>query len=164
MTFLRRSLILPELIEVNLAAKLIVAVQHLLRNNIVPIKNLRETCLDIKVPIGGAISNDHAGKIVSHFFFGIDIVLVELPSQIWGVNSTVAFPCDIKRIPKVLWEVLVPLFKGRESIICLSVIVVDLILFWSVGEANTRWRLKVNDVGVLGPGVRIPCEFCSIIF
>lgn len=76
----------------------------------------------IVVPIGGTVSNDVTLQIVGVLSLVLknlllDVELVDLPGEVWNVDSSVAFAGDEEVISQVLWEFGVPLMESFDGIL-----------------------------------------------
>lgn len=77
---------------------------------------------NIVIPIGGTVSNDVTLQIVGVLSLVLknlllDVELVDLPGEVWNVDSSVAFAGDEEVISQVLWEFVVPLMESFDGIL-----------------------------------------------
>jgi hypothetical protein len=95
-------------------------IEHLWRNDVEISDCSREARLNINIPVCRSITNHHTGEV--HFKSvtlksGLLIVLIDLPSEVWNINSTVAFTRDEQLIWEILWEFSKPLLKSGKSVL-----------------------------------------------
>jgi hypothetical protein len=90
-------------------------VEHLWRNNVKVSDGSREAWLNIDTPVSGSISYHHTGKVdfKSVTLKGsLLVILIDLPGEVWNINSTIAFTRDEQLVGEVFWELSKPLLKG----------------------------------------------------
>lgn len=119
---------------------------YLLRNEIEVFHKLWENRHDIVSPISGTIANNKALQIHMHaiiFWESVPhivlfIVLVDLPSQVWSVNATIAFTRNEESVVvsgttiTKLWELLEKFLECSIGIFRLNhVIIVHVLLLCS---------------------------------
>lgn len=132
---------------------------------------------DIRGPVGGSVTDHNTSQVVLNEIWiieipelGLLIILVDLPGEVWGVDSTVTLATDVQFIILLIWSVLresvVPLLEGGEGILRLEHIIVNPLGLINVpwGEAYTGWGLQVDNVGVFVPWIRVLNNFTSTIF
>jgi len=81
----------------------------------------RESRRHIIVKVSGSISNNKSFKIDFLIFlvFGLghNVVQVDLPSQIWNINTSITFTGDKELVASEFWELCVPGIEGGHSIL-----------------------------------------------
>ena len=92
------------------------------------------------------------------------VVLVELPSEVGDVDTSITLTGDVQRVVEELGEAAEEVLHGSEGILGLSHIIVNSI-FWvhTNGVANTCRALDVEDVGALVPWLRIGLDLILTI-
>jgi len=72
------------------------------------------------------------------------VVLVNLPGEIWSVYSSVTFSRYPQFIIHELWELLIPMLQGMESIFGLRhIIVLPGLVILGNGISHTSWTFNV---------------------
>lgn len=106
--------------EIESALVVCIVLDHARRDQVEVVDNIWESGRDIDVPISSTIGNNETfqrkslGLLV---YLDKRVVVVDLPSQVGCVDSTVALARYVKIICKEFWETSVPVKKGRESVL-----------------------------------------------
>jgi len=112
-------------------------------------------------PVGGTVSYHHTLEVILGSLWWnnsviLDLVLlvglVNLPGQVWNVDSSVGLTGEEQVISKTFWIADEELFNSLKKIFGLRHIVLSLIFSTaSDGVSNTSWGLDVQHVGVVTP-------------
>jgi hypothetical protein len=89
-------------------------VEHLRRNDIEIADSSWEAWLNIDIPVSGSVTHHHTGKVYFKSVTlerGLLIILINLPSEVRYINSTIALTRDKQLVGQVLWELSKPLFE-----------------------------------------------------
>jgi len=141
-------------------------------NQVEVFNDIWEAWHDIMIPIGSTVANNETFQIDDHLIGIIRpnlcklVVLVNLPSQIRRVNTTIAFTWNEKWIisssGSVLWELRIPLPKSKIGVLRLNHVIVYHIFVLNLPwrEANASRWFQVNHTGIRNPWVWVFCHSC----
>jgi hypothetical protein len=107
-------------VTVELAVVVVHSVQKSSWNNVEVEESFGQSGVGINFPVGAAISNHHTLEVhlvVGGVKLSTHVVLVDLPGQVWHVNSGIRFTRNEKLVVEVLWEFDIPGFKCGESVL-----------------------------------------------
>lgn len=130
-------------VEEKDAIHVVVGLPEAVRNEVEGINNIWEAWEHIIFPISCTVAYDEALDVVGFHAFGLadHVVLVDLPGQIRGVDTSITFTRDEKWVWLEGWEQSIEFFKGGESVLGGDHIIIDH--FWLShipwGESNTCW-------------------------
>jgi hypothetical protein len=93
------------------------------------------------------------------------VVLVDLPSQVWNVDSSVALTGEEELVSSELWEVLLEedtdchqsIFGGA------GVTMVSVCFAFSLGESNTSWLFEEKHACVFVPWMWVFVDFSPLL-
>jgi len=148
-----------QVVEIIWAFIIIVCVKKRLCHEIKVVHNFREWLWDIYFPISGTISNYEALKIKLSLCLlnsNKKIVLMNLPSKVRHVNSSITFTWDVEVIICPLWETCIEVSKCGKGINRLCHIIMNTIV-WIVTHwiTNTCRAFNIENISSFIPGIRI---------
>jgi hypothetical protein len=131
------------------------------------VHDVRERGRDVNVPVGGTIAYDETLEVVALgllVYADSLVVLVELPSEVRDVDTSITLTGDVQRIVEELGEATEEVLHSSEGVLGLSHIIVNSI-FWvhSNRVADTCRTLDVEDISALVPWLRIGLDLVFTI-
>ena len=145
--------------EVEGALVLSVVLDEARRDDVEVVDDVGEGGRDVDVPIGRTVAYNETLKVVAlSLLVNVDklVVLVDLPSEVGDVDTSVALTGDIERVVKELGEAAVEILHGSKGVLGLSHIIVNSVLrVHTDGVSNTSRALDIKNVSTLVPWLRI---------
>lgn len=132
-----------EVVEVEGAVIFLHGIKKFVRNEIEATSGLWNNWGIVIFPFGGTIANDETLEVITIFSFFhlvLFVVLVDLPSEIWSINTSIGLTSHKEVVVFVFWELDVPLLESFESIFRDTHVVMFHVLGCiGDGESNTSW-------------------------
>ena len=138
---------------------LLEGIEKLLVNDVEVVNNLRVGRGNIHIPVGSSISNNVTLKVVllPRGLEGSSLIpLMNLPSKVGNIDTSIALTRDVKGVSQILGEVSVPVLESSEGILRYRHIILVLIFCGvSPGESNASRALNVKHVSSQVPWLRV---------
>jgi hypothetical protein len=107
-------------VEVGVAIVLLEVVEEALLDDLEVGEGLRERGPDIVAPVGGTIADHGASEVdLDHLRaeLGLQVVLIDLPGEIWHVDASIGLTRDEDFVLEVLGELGEEFLDGFEGIL-----------------------------------------------
>jgi hypothetical protein len=107
-------------VAIELTVVVVHSVQKCPWNDVEVEESFGQGGVGVNFPVGAAITDHHALEVhlvVGGVKLSTHVVLIDLPGQVWHVDSGIRFTRDEKLVVEVLWEFDIPGFKCGKCVL-----------------------------------------------